>query len=89
MNETMYCWRRDAHQDELMLVVLYDKPLDAPTQAVLRAQYSSKRGVRSHAVGLSFDSLEQAYEFMGINASDLVLMPRAEADEPQIVCSWL
>jgi hypothetical protein len=88
MNPVAKLWREDRAEDELMIVVLYDRPLDHPDGAVLRAQYTSGRGVRPHANGLRCQ-LDGAYKFMQKNFSDLAYMPRAEADEPQIVCSWL
>jgi hypothetical protein len=82
-------WRKGAQDDELMLVVLYDKPKDCPNAVVLRAQYSGKNGVRPHALGMKLPTLASAYAFMNDHFPGLAHFPRDPTDEPQVVCCWL
>jgi hypothetical protein len=83
-------WRDDRAEDELMMITLYDRPLDHPEGCVLRPHYTSAgRGVRAHSQALYMNDLDEAVEFMQQEFSHLYPLPRQEGDEPQIVGTWI
>jgi hypothetical protein len=82
-------WRDDRAEDELMIITLHDRPLDHPEGVVLRPHYTSTGRVRMHSQGLYMNDLDEAYEFMRAEFSDLYPLARQEGDEPQVVGTWI
>lgn len=89
MNKVARMWLEECGDKELMILTLYEKPVDFPNHYVIRANYAGQAGVRMSRGCMLFTSEEETLRWVGTHFPDLTPVPRSYEDEPQIMGSWL
>lgn len=89
MNRVIKMWREERAADELMILTLYEKPLDFPNHYVVRPYFINVGQRRSSRGCMLFAKKEDAVLWICTHFPDLIPVPRSYEDEPQIVGSWI
>ena len=82
-------WREERAANELMILTLYEKPLDFPNHYVVRPMFLGAGQRRSSRGCMLFAKKENAALWVCTHFPDLTPVPRSYQDEPQVVGSWI